>query len=270
MALQQAEEAFIELQLTANLQYKSLVDCVTKIDQEVDKMREDALENQATLLKVVGVTLVFDAHGSTPKDKYWALHDQIHWPQLLVVKLLEYDAFPPEVENLFKKMADLHKAYLAFQDKKKFVEQTLKNMSDNPWLHDPERAKKSVEELRKTITDLRNEIDKKDGKRPAPHDEAASDGAVINEGNAALCFGLKTHGEGPSQSKKRLASQAPHGEGSSKHTKINGDKNKLPAPHGEGSSPRTMRSGPCKNDVFDEIPDMIVICSVDLTIDDSE
>ncbi len=228
MAVGEKEQELIELQIRTKSEYETFMDRVTTIDQEADELRKDALKNQETLLKVVGVTQSLDADGSTPVDEHWALHDQRHWPEPLVAKLLEYDDFPPKVKNLLNNMAELHKTYLAFQDKEKFVKQTLKNMSNNPWLDDPKRVKELVEELQKTIADLWNEINKKDGKRPAPHDEAASDGAVINEGNAALalCFGLKTHGE--------------------------------------GSSPRT---GPSKNNIFDELPHAIAPYSVDLTVD---
>jgi hypothetical protein len=267
MALQEKEQVLFTLLVTDHPEYECWTKRVTDADREADDLKKNALEIQKTLLKVVGVTQSLDADGSTSEHRYWALHKQETWPEPLVAKLLEYKEFPPKVLNLFSNMKELQETYLAFEEKKTFIKEILENMSNNPWLNDFKSTQELVEDLRKTIVDLQNDINKKDGKRPAPHDEAASDGAVRNEGNAALalCFGLKTHGEGPSQSKKRPASPAPHGEGSSKHTKINGDEDKLPAPHGEGSSPRT---GPWMNNIFDEIPPVI---PVDLTLDsDSE
>ncbi len=222
--LSETEEQLITLDIATRQEYQILMKRVGSYDKEAEEMQTDALKVQATLLKVVGVTQCSDADGSTPpKDEYWALHDETHWPQPLVAKLPEHGECPPEVKKLLKQMKELREKNLAFQAKKKDLKQTInQRLSDNLWLKNPKRAEEMVEELKKTIVNLENEINKKDGKRPAPHDEAASDGAVSDEDNAALAlrFGLNAHGEGPSQSNKRPASPAPHGEGPAKTSKL--------------------------------------------------
>jgi hypothetical protein len=56
MALGEKEEVLIELQIRDKFKYETLMDRVTTIDQEANKLKEGALKNQETLLKVVGVT----------------------------------------------------------------------------------------------------------------------------------------------------------------------------------------------------------------------